>query len=266
MKKVFKIALAILFVSLASLAVYFNHQTSDERGIETTVSRIVDGDTIELANGDKVRLIGIDAPEKNQPYYKEIIDQLKILEGKNVRMEKDKTNKDRYGRYLRYIFFGDNFVNLELLQNGMAYAYIVSPDKKYEKQFLEAEALARASGAGVWKRSVHSECLMIKSLHYNAKGEDDKNLADEFFIIENICDESVEAENWTVRNTFSSFSMPEFTIRPLSELKIISGRGESTENEIFLSSDRPIWNNKGDNLYLRDASGSIITSYSYSTG
>jgi endonuclease YncB( thermonuclease family) len=263
MKKPLKVILMVFIVILVSIATYFSFQDGEQRGIEATVSKIIDGDTVELANGDRVRLIGIDAPEKNQPHYKEAIDKLKILEGKSVRMEKDKTNKDRYGRYLRYIFLGDNFVNLELIQGGLAYAYIVSPDKKYEKEFLDAEAIARASGVGVWKRSVYSDCISMKSFHYNAKGDDNENLVDEFFVVESLCGETIVADGWTVRNTFNSFQIPSFSLNHGSEIKIISGKGKSNAQDIFLSSDRPIWNNKGDNLYLRDASGDMILSESY---
>lgn len=263
MKKLLMVMVAIVFVSIISAAVYFTFSKHDQRGIESTVSRIIDGDTIELANGDKVRLVGIDAPEKNQPYYKEVISQLKILEGKSVRMEKDKTNKDRYGRYLRYIFLGDNFINLELVQNGLAYVYIVNPDKKYEKEFLDAEAVARANGVGVWKKSKYTGCIEVK-IHYNAKGEDDKNLVDEFFTLKNLCNEEILATNWTVRNTFNLFRIPNFNLEDGSVIKIISGEGKNSKLEIFLSSARPIWNNKGDSLYIRDNYGAIIASESYS--
>ncbi len=264
MRKIISVILAAVFVSFATVALYLNFSGSlIEKGIETTVSRIVDGDTVELANGDLVRLIGIDAPEKNQPYYDEVVGQLKKLEGKIIRMEKDKTNKDRYGRYLRYIFLDDHFVNLELVQNGLVYAYIVSPDKRYEKELLEAEAVARASGMGIWNKSEYSDCIELETLHYNARGEDDKNLTDEFFVIRNSCDKLIAAENWGVRNTFNTFSMPDFSLNPGSEMKIISGSGRNSDNEIFISSKRPIWNNKGDTLYLKDAEGRIILSKSY---
>lgn len=263
MRKAILISLAVL-VSVAAVASYFYFSSRPaERGIESTVSRVIDGDTIQLANGDIIRLIGIDAPDKDQPYYKEVNDQLKKLEGKIIRMEKDKTNKDRYGRYLRYIFLDGHFVNLEILQNGLAYVYIVSPDKKYEKELLEAETLARTNGVGIWRRSEYSDCVNLDSLHYNAKGEDDKNLSDEFFVIKNSCAEDIIAKSWSVRNTFRVFGIPEFSMRAASKIKVISGSGRNSDGEIFLSSDRPIWNNKGDVMYLRDENGGVILSKSY---
>lgn len=263
MRKIF-VAIVLAVLISASGAVYFYFfNAPDKKGIESTVSRIVDGDTIELANGDLVRLIGVDTPEKDQLYYKEVLNQMGKLEGKIVRLEKDKTNKDRYGRYLRYVFLDDHFVNLELIRSGLAYVYIVSPDKKYEKEFIEAEAIARANEIGIWKRSEYSECVTLESFHYNAKGDDTENLQDEFFVIKNNCENEIRAKDWKVRNTYNTFRLPEFSFASNQDLKIISGSGENSEKEIFLGTERPIWNNKGDVLYLKDGSGSVILSKSY---
>jgi len=210
-----------------------------------------------------IRLIGIDAPEKDQPYSDEVIGQLKQLEGKVIRMEKDTTNKDRYGRYLRYVFLDDHFINLELVQSGLVYAYIVSPDKRYEREFLEAENVARANGVGIWARSEYSDCVELGQFHYNAKGEDDKNLADEFFVVRNSCERAISASRWSARNTFNSFAIPNFELGAGSEIRVTTGSGENSDREIFLSSKRPIWTNKGDVLYLKDGDGSIILSKSY---
>lgn len=263
MRKAALVSGVVLVSALMAFSYFYFFSKPAEKGIESTVSRIVDGDTVELANGDVVRLIGIDAPEKTQPYYKEIMDELRKLEGKTIRMEKDKTNKDRYGRYLRYVFLDDHFVNLELLQGGLAYVYIVSPDKKYEREFLEAESVARANEAGIWAKSDYSECVELETFHYNAKGDDTKNLQDEFFVIKNFCGNEILAGGWSVRNTYNSFPLPEFSLGSKSKLKIATGGGKSNAGEIFLSLEKPIWNNKGDTLYLRDEAGRMILSKSY---
>ena len=86
-------------------------------------TRVVDGDTIELENGEKVRLIGIDTPEsrnnsKTRRDSKDIktITSMgkkateftkKLVEGKQVRLEFDVGKKDRYGRLLAYVYFKD---------------------------------------------------------------------------------------------------------------------------------------------------------------
>ncbi|MDI6885900.1 MAG: thermonuclease family protein [archaeon] len=74
-----------------------------------------------MQNGDKVRLLGINTPEKGQPYYEEATNRLKeLIEGKTVTLEKDIEDKDQYERLLRYIYIDDTFVNLEMVREGYA--------------------------------------------------------------------------------------------------------------------------------------------------
>lgn len=96
------------------------------------VTFVVDGDTVEIESGERVRLIGIDAPERGDSYYSESKVQLeKLVLNKQVRLEKDVSQADRYGRLLRYVFVGDLFVNLEMVKKGYALAYTYPPDVKY---------------------------------------------------------------------------------------------------------------------------------------
>ena len=108
-----------------------------------SVVKVIDGDTIKLENGEVVRYIGIDTPETVHPskpvqcFGKEASDKNKeLVEGKVVKLEKDITNKDKYGRILRYVWVGDLFVNDELVRQGYAYVYTYPPDVKYTEQFV----------------------------------------------------------------------------------------------------------------------------------
>lgn len=235
----------------------------EERGIEATVSRVIDGDTIELANGDVVRLIGIDAPEKSQPYNEDVLAELRKLEGKSVRMEKDTTNMDRYGRYLRYVYLGDHFVNLELVQSGLAYAYSVNPDKRHEESFKEAERSAMENELGIWKKSDYSDCIVLEKFHYNAKGDDTENLADEYLSIKNECGPVMEMSGWRVRNRYGYFDIPYFEMDGGSTVRIVTGNGTSSPDSVFLSRDMPIWSNKEDSMYLIDGQGRVVLEKSY---
>lgn len=115
------------------------------------VARVIDGDTIELTDGKKVRLLGIDAPEKRQYYYEESTDRLKQLaEGKKVILEKDVSNRDRYGRLLRYVYVDGLFVNLEMVKEGYAFVFITPKNVKYLNEFLKAENEAKTRGIGIW--------------------------------------------------------------------------------------------------------------------
>ena len=121
------------------------------------VARVVDGDTIKLESGESLRYIGIDSPETVdhrkpvQCYGKEASAKNKeLVEGKTVKLEKDVSNTDKYGRLLRYIWLNDVLVNELLVREGYAQSYSYPPDIKYQNRFVEAQRLARQENKGLW--------------------------------------------------------------------------------------------------------------------
>ncbi len=124
------------------------------------VAKVVDGDTIDVVcNGitERVRYIGIDTTETVDPrkevqcFGKEASKQNSALvTGKKVRLEKDITDYDRYGRALRYVYVDDVFINLELVRGGYARVYTYPPDVKHDSTFLEAQKEAMSVRAGLW--------------------------------------------------------------------------------------------------------------------
>jgi len=115
------------------------------------VTRVIDGDTIEIEGGAKVRYIGIDAPEIGEPYYLEAEEaNCNLVEGKKIRLEKDVEDKDKYGRLLRYVWVDDIMVNAELVRLGYAYCYSYPPNLKYQTYFLQMEKEAREHKRGLW--------------------------------------------------------------------------------------------------------------------
>lgn len=157
-----------------------NVQVLDESFVKNTldrlqtgqylVTRIVDGDTIEVRNREgewKVRYIGIDAPETTHPTEKvqcyglnAKLKNEELVFGKVVYMEKDKSDTDRYGRLLRYVYVvNDNdldagkegvFVNLELVRGGFARAKAYKPDIAKQKMFENVQREAENNGVGLW--------------------------------------------------------------------------------------------------------------------
>jgi len=121
------------------------------------VTRAIDGDTIEIEGGQKVRYIGIDTPETVDPrksvqcFGKEASDKNKeLVEGKDVELEKDVSETDKYGRLLRYVWIEDLLINEFLVQEGYAQSSTYPPDVKYQERFKEAERQAREEGKGLW--------------------------------------------------------------------------------------------------------------------
>lgn len=148
-----KLLVLIFTIAFLGSIIYFaqNSFKSRSNGI-AKVFQVIDGDTFELTNGQKVRLLGIDAPEKGQYYYEEAGNRLEqLVKGKEVFLEKDASNRDNYGRLLRYVYVGSLFVNLEMVKEGYAQAFIVAPNLKYSTVFLKAENETKAKGVGIWK-------------------------------------------------------------------------------------------------------------------
>ncbi|MCL5675658.1 MAG: thermonuclease family protein [Patescibacteria group bacterium] len=122
------------------------------------VSRVIDGDTIELSSGEKVRYIGMDTPETVDPrkpiqcFGKEAsLENKKLVEGKTVTLTKDVSDKDKYGRLLRYVYVGKIFVNDYLVRYGFAHVATFPPDVIFAEQFKQAEQEARINNRGLWK-------------------------------------------------------------------------------------------------------------------
>jgi len=135
-------------------------QAQDSLGVsreKAKVAKVIDGDTIKLESGQVVRYIGIDTPETVHPskpvqcYGKEASNKNReLVEGKEIEIEKDVSETDKYGRLLRYVWVGDIFVNEYLVREGFAQSSTYPPDVKYQDRFREAERQAREEGKGLW--------------------------------------------------------------------------------------------------------------------
>ena len=134
------------------------------------VTRVIDGDTIEIEGKIKVRYIGINSPEiyhdttgkktgeqcfANESY----LENERLVEGKEITMVKDVSDKDKYGRLLRYVYVDPSassgqviFVNEYLITNGYAKIMTIKPDVKYSQQFKIDEKLAKENNLGIWNK------------------------------------------------------------------------------------------------------------------
>jgi len=134
---------------------------------EATVVRVVDGDTIVIDRGygeERVRYIGINTPETVAPGTpvewmgpEASAANKRLVEGREVVLERDVSETDSFGRLLRYVWLVDVtrptgwlFVNLELVAGGFAQVSTYPPDVRYVDLYLEAQALAREAEVGLW--------------------------------------------------------------------------------------------------------------------
>jgi micrococcal nuclease len=145
-------------VAVAVLALAACSTTQDEAPVQdATVARVGDGDTIDLADGSRVRLVQIDAPElgEGECYGRQAAETLRELlpEGATVRLEPDPhlDDVDRFGRLLRYVHLGETNVNLELVRRGAASVWFFERDRgRYADELLDAADAAEKAGRGLW--------------------------------------------------------------------------------------------------------------------
>jgi len=129
------------------------------------VARVIDGDTIELVGGAKVRFIGINTPELHDPrkpvecFGREAMEENKrLVEGKQVRLEKEISETDKYKRLLRYVYLPSEaspsgiFINDYLVREGYAVAATFPPDVKFAKHFIDLQNEARLNKRGLWSK------------------------------------------------------------------------------------------------------------------
>lgn len=105
---------------------------------EAVVKRIIDGDTVELDSGEKVRYLGIDTPEKNERGYSEATElNRRLVEGQQVHLEYDVQCKDRYGRLLAFVCADGTMVNEELIREGHAKPLSIKPNVCNKDEFQQ---------------------------------------------------------------------------------------------------------------------------------
>ena len=134
------------------------------------VKKVIDGDTIVLADGRRVRYIGVNAPELGGPaerFGPEARDfNRKLVGGEMVRLEFDRERNDQYGRVLAYIFLPDNtFVNGELVKSGNAYRVFRRPNTKYDFLLLRLQREAMAKKVGMWETYPNKEGPFLGNRH-----------------------------------------------------------------------------------------------------
>lgn len=130
------------------------------------VTYVVDGDTIEIETGERVRLICIDAPERSEKGYSEAKKYLEdLILDKDVKMVKDISETDKYGRLVRYLYLPDGtFVNELIVKEGYARAYWYKPDITLCPIIQEAEDYAKENKLERWSDEDKEEVKEIKEV------------------------------------------------------------------------------------------------------
>ncbi|MEM4246539.1 MAG: lamin tail domain-containing protein [Candidatus Bathyarchaeia archaeon] len=256
-------------ISVQNSTVTLRAASTPETSTSASIQRvrwIVDGDTLTLQDGAVVRLLGINAPERGHALYQEAKERLaSLVLGREVRLEADWEDKDRQGRLLRYVFVDGCFVNAQLVREGLASVFMES-GLRYRGQLLEAERYARLQNLGIWEAgSAHARHIYIVEFHYDAAGEDDQNLNDEYVVLGNRGDLPLNLTGWTISDEANHvFTFPAFTLEPGGTVTVYTGYGADTESSLYWGiTGAAVWNNDGDTLFLRDEDGNLVLAHGY---
>jgi micrococcal nuclease len=229
-----KKSIIILILIILSGIIYYNY-VSTPTTQKITINRIIDGDTIELENKLKVRLKGINTPEKNMPNYQEakqfLEDQIQ-----NKQTSITHTGTDRYGRILGHIYIENQNINEQILKQGLAHLYYYEKDSQFNK-LKSAETFARNNQLGIWQKSNLSNCLQLIKLDYYDKGDDHETLT-----LQNNCNQKL---NIIIKDDATH----------IYKEKIPMG--------IYTKTFQNIFNDNGDTLYIWDEQGKIIIFHRY---
>lgn len=232
-------------------------QTSGDNGAgqdALRVARVVDGDTVELSDGTKVRYLGINTPERGQPFYQSAKDfNAQLVDGQPVRLEFDTDTHDQYGRALAHVFAGQTHVNLELVRQGYANVYTVPPNLKYSEELLAAQREAREHQRGLWAQS--GAPVRITAL----------DARDEWIEFSNQGEQPIDLSGYTLKDEANHiYEFGAFTLDPGQSARLHSGNGQNSARDLYWGlGDDTVWNNDGDSAYLRDPDGALVDLYTY---
>lgn len=154
---------AVLFIMLAAvcfLSYKWSYSADRSEAPIVKIIRVHDGDTVSVLIGrrrERVRLIGIDAPEIGQKPWgsraKKHLEELLRHNGSLVSIEFDIDRRDRYGRLLAYLRTPDGkFINLQMVKDGYAVLFTFTPNVRYVNSLRDAQRYARENGLGIWGR------------------------------------------------------------------------------------------------------------------
>lgn len=232
MNKISALFIAILLTLSIFLISKYERNNDLER---VTVERAIDGDTLDLIDGRRVRLLNINTPEKNERGYQEAKDYLAELNNKTVNLEI--TGTEKYGRFLGRVY-DPRYVNLDIVERGLARSFLVQESET--KKFKDAQENARKKQSGIWEHSHYYGCVDAQI-----------NKKEEYIVIISTCNSTV---GWVVGDE----STKRYIIKSnFEEVRLYSGDGKNNETALYWGVGN-VWNDDKDSLFIRDKEGFLI--------
>jgi micrococcal nuclease len=237
------------------------------------VVEVVDGDTIDVAwdgTQERVRLVGINTPERGECLADEAAQRLRdLVDGREVALVPDRTDRDRFGRLLRHVEVDGTDVGGLLVQEGLALARRYPPDVARADAYEAKQRSARDAGVGLWADDACGAAavdadVVIDAIRFDADGDDTLNLNDEWVRITNRGPSPMDLGGWVLKDTSAShrYAFPDaISLGRGASVTVRSGCGADTPTDLhWCNQGSAIWNNGGDTAFLLDPSGNIVDS------
>ncbi len=226
-----------------------------------------DGDSVVMAAAGEeleVRLMGINAPERDECFYDEASDHLSnLIEGEMVGLEV--IGIDQFDRTLGYVWLDDLLVNLDLVNRGFAIATTPDEGDSHGETLIAAEKTASGDGRGLWSATacgssgeVPPVVIDDSDAGFNPPGPDEDVLDQEWVSLTS--QSRLDLGGWTIRDESSEHRchLPRDTVIAANTELVVTSADSCWE-----PGDSPVWNNAGDLVLLLDESGRVVASHRY---
>ena len=251
-----------------------NPSTTPTMPATWVTSTIVDGDTLDVSGPQgqwRVRLVGMNAPEVGECFATESTDALRFLTTGELVLVTDVSDADRYDRKLRYIETIDGIdVGAEMVRNGFAISRRYAPDTARNDIYDRLQADAESAGLGLWAADAcgppTTDVSIEITLRYDADGDDNFNLNDEWVRFTNSGSAPLNLDGWLVADESAShrYTFHDLTLAQGAAITLYTGCGTDTEIERYwCNQNSAIWNNSGDTVFLRDPNGNNVVTKTY---
>jgi endonuclease YncB( thermonuclease family) len=227
------------------------------------VARAIDGDTLVLEDGRKVRYAGVNAPEQGDPGYQESMQANNLLVGgKEVRLEFGRQRTEKHERLLAYVYAGRTFVQAELVKQGWAIVTRAQSLPRYREALQKYQEEAKAAGRGIWAKGEHRGKLVVVEVHPRESGRSSPN--DEYIAFRNVGTTPLVLTGWSISDEANqSYLVPQFTLGPGKTFTLYTGSGKNTTDALYWGRRKTVWNKGGDTAIVKDSSGHFVLSHTY---
>jgi endonuclease YncB( thermonuclease family) len=249
---------------------------------------VIDGDTIDVEiEGEiyRVRYIGINAPERDQPFYEEATAaNAEWVMDQTVHLERDVSEEDRFGRLLRYVYVDDVMVNEELIRRGLAALIVIPPDVHFADRFRRLEDEARRANLGMWQeedrsavpsptampsraspspRVAASTTVEITTIFYD--GLVPTVEGDEYAEITNVGESAMNLAGWVLSagDPDQVFTFPDYLLAPGERCRVYTNELHAEWCGWSFESEQAVWSNGGECGTLFNPAGEQVSQRCY---